>query len=572
MREKKWKRIVSLLLVFCVVFTGGIWLKSRTVEAAVPAMRVKYAGKTYTFTSRYQTTAKVNGALVKTPVPGLIIGGTNLVCPKVFQEESLGITYKYNKKKKIVTLSNDGSVIKVTMGSRYAKVDGDTVDMGIAAQRIKFLAKGKTYNMIPARFVMETFGYRYVWKSGSRRCVIKEEIEPEATDEPTETVSPEPTATVPPASVVPTDEVRAMWISYLEFGSNAKTEAEFTSKVTTMFDKCVEYGMNTVIVQVRPFSDAMYPSSYFPWSKYVSGTMGTAPGYDPLQIMVAQAHARGLKIQAWLNPYRITSGSTSVAALPDGHPAKTWRESADASTNRCVLTFDGNLYYNPSKEEVKQLIINGVSEIVQNYEIDGIHFDDYFYPSLKTGYASNFDSQEYSQYCSASTATGTSPVGIVQWRRNNVNDLVQRVYSSIKAIKPACEFGISPAGNLDNLSSNSAYYVDVATWMANTGYVDYICPQIYWSFQNATCPYAKTVDRWAALKTNPNVKLYIGVAVYRAGTSIEAEWKNSSDVLKRQIEYGRSVSAVNGFGFYRYDSFQAKSAQAEVANLLPILK
>lgn len=570
MRKKKWKGIVSLLLVFCVVFSSVVFLQGKTAEAAAPTLRVKYGGKKYTFTSRYQSKAQVNGVLVKTPVPGLIIGGTNFVCPKVFQEESLGITYKYNKKKKVVTLSNEGSVIKVTMGSRYAKVDGDSVDMGIAAQRIKFLSKGKTYNMIPARFVMETFGYSYVWKSSNRRCVIKEIIEQEPTDEPTETASPEPTATAAP--VVSTDEVRAMWISYLEFGGTAKTQEEFTSKVTTMFDKCVEYGMNTVIVQVRPFSDAMYPSSYFPWSKYVSGTMGTAPGYDPLQIMVAQAHAKGLKIQAWLNPYRITSGSTSVAALPDGHPAKIWSQSADVTENRCVLSFGGSLYYNPSQEAVKQLIINGVTEIVQNYEIDGIHFDDYFYPNLGTGYATNFDSQEYSQYCSVSTATGTSPVGIVQWRRNNVNDLVQRVYSSIKAIKPACEFGISPAGNLDNLSSNSAYYVNVATWMSNAGYVDYICPQIYWSFQNATCPYAKTVDRWAALKTNPNVKLYIGVAVYRAGTSIEAEWKNSSDVLKRQIEYGRSVSAVNGFGFYRYDSFQAKSSQSEVANLLPILK
>ena len=565
-RSKKILHFTGLCLLFCTVFIGGFALHTKYADAANNSLKVTYGGKRYTFAKKKQTSAYVNGEKIKTPIPGVLISSTNYICPKVIKEDSLGVSYQYNKKKKVVTLKKDSTVLKITMGSKYATVNGKKVSMGAPAQRMYYVAKKKYYNMFPARFVMEKLGFSYTWKNAGRSCYIQEKEQEVATATPEPTVQP---ATTVSGNAV---ETKAMWISYLEFGSKAKTEQEFSTTINTMFDQCVSYGMNTVIVQVRPFSDAMYTSAYYPWSQYASGKLGKNPGYDPLKMMVDAAHARGLKIQAWINPYRVTLSSTDVSALPEGHPARTWRESAEESDNRCVLTYDGKLFYNPAKPEVQQLIVNGVTEIVQNYDVDGIHFDDYFYPNLGANYKKNFDATEYNAYTAQCKAAGTTAQSIVNWRRENVNQLVRSVYAAVKGADANCEFGISPAGNIDNLSSSSAYYVDVATWMANTGYVDYICPQIYWSFQNATCPYDKTVDRWAALKTNENVKLYIGVAVYRAGTTIETEWKNCDDVLKRQIQYGREVEEVSGFGFYRYDSFQSSTAQKELTNLLPELK
>lgn len=559
------KKMLAILCMVCAVLLCCVWEQNQQAVAATTTIVVKYGGKKYKIAKNKQSSANVNGKTVKTPIPGLIIGGTNYIGTTVVNDDSLGISYRYQSKKKKITLTNDyDTTIVMTIGSKYAYVNGKKKSMGATPKLVTYVKKKKNYIMMPARFVMETFGLAYSWNNKSKCCFIKdkeETTEPEATDEPETT-----------EQASNTGEVKAMWISYLEFGSAAKDETTFRSKMTTTFDNCVKYGMNTVFVQVRPMADAMYPSSYFPWSKYVSGSMGNDPGYDPLAIMVTMAHERGLKIQAWLNPYRVTLSGTDTSTLPANHPARIWSESENAEDNRCVLAFGGKLYFNPAKEQVRTLIVNGVKEIVQNYAVDGIHFDDYFYPSLGAQYTSNFDFAEYNTYYRNCEATGSTAMAIAPWRRENVNTLVRDVYSAVKAINPNCEFGISPAGNIDNLNSASSYYVDIAKWMSNTGYVDYICPQIYWSFKNGTCPYAATVDRWAKLKTNPNLKLYIGLAVYRAGTNIEAEWASSSDVLKRQVEYGRSVEAVNGFGFYRYDSFQGNSAKSEIANLLPILQ
>lgn len=585
-----------MILILIVTVTNAFFGKTLYADAA-SSITVRYGGSTHTFNAKNQTKAKVNGKVVKTAMPGVIVNGVNLVSPTVFKTKALGITYKYNAKSKVVTLKQSGITIKITMGAKYAKVNGKKVSMGSKALRMYYVAKKKYYNMLPARFVIETFGMSYTWKQTSGTCLIKTKKKTTPTVTPTVKPAATPTVTQKPEET-PTDnavlsgsaasasgsvvsgsslsdtgeEMKAMWISYLEYGSGAKTEAQFTKKMNTMFDNCVSYGMNTVIVHVRPFSDAMYESSYFPWSKYASGTLGMDPGYDPLKIMVELAHQKGLKIQAWVNPYRITLGSTSVSSLPAGHPAKKWRNNASETVKRRVLSYGGNLYYNPSSASVRTLIVDGVKEIVQNYDVDGIHFDDYFYPNLGTDYKTNFDAPEYNTYVEDCESNGTTPKTIVQWRRANVNTLVKKVYAAVKEIDSNVEFGISPAGNINNLLSSSAYYVNVKTWMANSGYVDYICPQVYWSFQNSTCPYAETVDKWAALKTSDSVKLYIGIAVYRAGSDVEKEWANADDVLKRQIEYGREVPNVSGFAFYRYDSFQTSACQAELANLLPILK
>lgn len=367
-------------------------------------------------------------------------------------------------------------------------------------------------------------------------------------------------------------EVRAVWISFLEFQkSKGYSESKFKEYVDTMFENCVSLNMNTVIVQVRPFGDAMYPSKYFPWSSYASGKQGVNPGYNPLAYMVESAHKKGLKIEAWINPYRISADS-SIKALSDDNQAKIWRN--DEAAKRNVLSYGGKLYYNPAVKEVRTLIINGVEEIVKNYDVDGIHFDDYFYPNLGTNYKKNFDAAEYKEYADSCK---TTPKSIADWRRDNISTLVKDVYSAIKAIRNDCVFGISPAGSLSNITSDYAYYVDIEKWMSSNGYVDYICPQIYWSFQHKTAAFDKMTDQWASLKTSKTVNLYLGLAAYRAGISKseaksigDVEWGNSATVLKRQIEYGRNTGIADGYFFFRYEHIVSDKTKKEMNNAVSL--
>lgn len=390
-------------------------------------------------------------------------------------------------------------------------------------------------------------------------------------------------ATIKTISV--TLEMRAMWISYLEFKSTGYTEAEFKAMIYKMFDNCVDLNMNTVIVQVRPFSDALYPSKYFPWSKYVSGTQGKDPGYDPLEYMVDAAHERGLEFHAWINPYRVTLQSGDYSALSKDNPARKWYEDKDTTKNRNVLAFDTdgdkkpNIYYNPASTTAQNLIVNGVKEIVNNYDVDGIHFDDYFYPNLGSKYKTAFDNIEYNAYVTKSIDSGKKPNTIEVWRRNNVNTLVKKVYTAIKDIDSSVQFGISPAGNPVNLYLAQGNYVDVKTWMKSDKYIDYICPQLYWSFENTytdkntgfSAAYDKALDYWLSLRTSSSVNMYVGIPTYRAGSSVEAEWKENDDVLQRMVEYGRSTGEVDGYFFFRYDFFFKSATQAEVGNLLSVL-
>ncbi|MDE7423594.1 MAG: family 10 glycosylhydrolase [Lachnospiraceae bacterium] len=378
------------------------------------------------------------------------------------------------------------------------------------------------------------------------------------------------------------NEMRAVWISYLEF-SGAKmsnmSKNSFQSYINKLFTNTKNLGLNTVIVQVRPMGDALYASSYFPWSTYASGKQGKSPGYDPLAYMVKAAHNRGLKIHAWLNPYRVTITGTNVKALSSNNQARKWRSSSSSSKKRNVLTFNGALYYNPAKSDVQNLIVNGVKEIVQNYDVDGIHFDDYFYPTLGNKYKSNFDAKEYKSYVKRCKQQKKNAKSIVSWRRSNINNLIKKVYKGIKSVDKDVEFGVSPAGNISNLYASDRYYVDVKTWMKSSDYVDYICPQIYWSFTHSICPYTNTVKQWAALKKNNKVDLYIGLAAYRAGISkTEARaigdtgWTKSKQELKKQVVAGRKVNKVDGFVFYRYDNLFSSKLKQERTNLKKVLK
>lgn len=377
-----------------------------------------------------------------------------------------------------------------------------------------------------------------------------------------------------------TTEMRAVWISFLEYDAKGYTQAEFQKHIDDMFDNCVTLHMNTVIVHVRPFADAMYSSAYYPWSKYASGKDGKNPGYDPLAYMVKAAHARDLQIQAWINPYRITNTGTSTNKMPKNSYAYKWSHAKKSSKRRNVLSYGGKLYYNPAKKDVQNLICKGVKEIVKNYDVDGVHMDDYFYPNMGAEYKKVFDAKEYKQYVKRSKKAGEQPQSIARWRRNNVNTLVSNIYKTIKNIDKDCQFGISPAGNLDNLYLTFGNYVDVETWMGKKGYIDYICPQIYWSFTQQTCPYRETVDRWLDIPRIESVNVYIGLAAYRAGISkkearslTDIQWSKSTNILKRQVLYNRKTNEVNGFMLFSYQSLikTESKTKKEIKNLVSVL-
>lgn len=342
------------------------------------------------------------------------------------------------------------------------------------------------------------------------------------------------------------DEVAAVWISYLEFLNLAKNQSKsaFTDNVDRVFQTSADYGLNTVFVQVRPFGDALYRSDYFPWSYVLTGEEGVDPGYDPLAVMCELADRHGLRIEAWINPYRIRAAGSPNAICADNRATKYLRDGSDA-----VIQFNGGVSYNPASKEARNLITLGVMEIVQNYDIDGIHFDDYFYPTTDPAFDSTF-------YAAYQNAGGTLSQG--DWRRENVNALVRQVYVNIKNIDPGVIFGISPQARVD--VNYGSQYADVEKWLSNTGYVDYICPQIYFGFEHETVPYNQTLDLWNRMAAKSGTDLYVGLAVYKSGVadngakSGSAEWQESTDMLQRMVREARRRSEYAGFVLYRYDS------------------
>ncbi|HKL99065.1 MAG TPA: family 10 glycosylhydrolase [Mobilitalea sp.] len=382
------------------------------------------------------------------------------------------------------------------------------------------------------------------------------------------------------AKAADNEELNAVWISYLEFNDRLKdpatgkagfTQERFEAMIDDMFDNVVDLKMNAVVVHVRPFGDAFYPSDEFPWSKYISGTQGVDPGFDPLEYMVAAAHERGLQFHAWINPYRVTSGNTDLSLLSKDNMARRWLTDKNKTNDRRVLKFGGSLYFNPADNWVQLLIRDGIQEIVENYDVDGIHFDDYFYPTLGTNYKKNFDHLEYQEYFTWCKENQVKPKSISDWRRNNVNRLIKKVYKLVKNEDEAIVFGISPGGFLDYLLMDDRYYCDIKNWLSEPGYIDYIAPQLYWSFSHSKFPYDTTLDRWLALRTNPEVKVYVGIATYKSGSNEETEWKKDPKVLKKMVEYGRKTEQVDGFIYFRYDHFYKKVTKTGVKYLLKIL-
>ena len=305
-----------------------------------------------------------------------------------------------------------------------------------------------------------------------------------------------------------------MWVSYLEWAAmDFSTEDAFRAGVVQLLDNCTGLGLNTVLAQVRPFGDALYRSSLFPWSHLCTGVQGQDPGFDPLDVLLQEAHARGISVEAWVNPYRLRSSAAMPPNLADSNLANTHPE--------WVCTVDEGLYLNPAEPAAADYVVQGVAELVQNYAVDGIHFDDYFYPTTD-------ESIDAAQF--AASGAGN----LAAWRRENVTALVRAVHDTVKAADPTLRFGISPQGNPDN--DENQQYSDVTGWLASGGgdaVVDYLCPQVYWgqgfALHNGSTRFAfeNIVPAWLAYPRAADVALYFGLGAYRVGVGDGGSNENS---------------------------------------------
>ncbi len=365
-------------------------------------------------------------------------------------------------------------------------------------------------------------------------------------------------------------EMRAVWVSFMDLSmkNTDYSENAFKEKFDKIVMDCKRFKMNTLIVHVRPFSDALYNSEYFPWSHIVSKKQGENPGYDPLEYMINKSHEEGLEIHAWINPFRVQLNNVPNI-FAQNNPFITFNNEKN---NSFSVNFGKSKYYNPCNKKVQTLIIDGIIELAKKYKIDGIHLDDYFYPELpkKTEKlnAENFDDYDYENYCKNLSNT-TKPLDHRGWRMQNINELIKTIYREIKKIDPNIAFGISPCCNNE---VNYRIGADVYTWCKNEGYIDYICPQVYVSLDHPVLPFKKSANEWKNIVKNKNIKLYYGLGVYKAATGEDkGTWKNSNNILKKQIEYTRELGC-DGYMFFDYQSLVSKQREEEVKNILEVLE
>lgn len=341
-------------------------------------------------------------------------------------------------------------------------------------------------------------------------------------------------------------EFRGMWVATtLNLDYPSKTGlgvAELKAEADTILQTAADMGFTAVILQVRPSGDALYPSELFPWAECLTGQQGKAPGgdFDPLDYWIKEAHRRELELHAWINPLRVARSATAV--LSDDNPARIHPE--------WTVTYKNGIYYDPGLPDVREYIINGVREVVEKYDVDGVQYDDYFYPG--TDFA---DDGSFESYGGDFTDRGN-------WRRENTNQLIKGTYQAIKEIRSDCVFGVSPSGIWANKTSSpygsetngyEAYgtaFADTRRWVLN-GWMDYVAPQIYWEIGYEKADFATLLNWWSGVVKGTGVRLYVGHASYRSGESKSGAWSGASEI-ERQIGMVRADAQAAGSIHFRY--------------------
>ncbi|MBL3665900.1 family 10 glycosylhydrolase [Streptomyces sp. M2CJ-2] len=344
-------------------------------------------------------------------------------------------------------------------------------------------------------------------------------------------------------------EMRGVWLATVanrDWPSRPALSADRQrAELIAHLDTAVRNRLNTVILQVRPTADALWPSPYEPWSAYLTGTQGTHPGWDPLGTAVTEAHARGLELHAWFNPYRVAP-HTDPARLAATHPA---RRNPD-----WVVPYDRKLYYNPGLPEVRAFVVDAMLDAVRRYPVDAVHFDDYFYPYPVAGQTFDDDT--------AYDIHGGAFPDRAAWRRDNIDRLVRETAARVREVRPGTRFGISPFGVWRNAAADALgsdtragvqtyddLHADTRRW-SRENWIDYICPQLYWNIGLAAADYAKLLAWWSAVVEGSGTQLYAGEALYKAGDPAQpAPWQDPAE-LSRHLTLAEDHPQVRGHVFF----------------------
>lgn len=343
-----------------------------------------------------------------------------------------------------------------------------------------------------------------------------------------------------PASASPKREFRGAWLHVIGQTQYARMNTEQArAYISNQIELLHQAGCNAVIFQVRPCADAVYESEIEPWSQYLTGKRGKAPSpaWDPMAFAIEEAHKRGMEFHAWMNPYRISTNASEV--LPESHIARSepWR----------TFKYDNKIFFDPGIPENIDYIARVVCDIVTRYDVDAIHMDDYFYPYPAAGGGKfNADAATYQKYGNG--------MGLPDWRRDNVNKLIEKLHHCIREAKPWVRFGISPFGIWRNkrtdprgsestgLQNYDDLYADVLLWAKN-GWIDYMAPQLYWELDTRAAPSRKLVKWWS---DNANgCYVFVGQDTKRTMDKADAPAGQRSE-LKTKVELGRSLPGIQG--------------------------
>lgn len=329
------------------------------------------------------------------------------------------------------------------------------------------------------------------------------------------------------------EEVKAMWFSYVDYETFLKDtpKDQIKEEIEKIIENCENIGINTIFVHAVAFTDAFYDSNIYPKSNKVS-----QKDIDYLEIFIEEAHKKNMHVEAWINPMRSVTAE-EAALWEEDFILKKWVNEA----NDNIYNFEGRYYLNIATEENQKLIISVIEEIIENYDVDGIHMDDYFYPAkIDDG----FDDNQFA---------GSSFNSISDFRKYQVNELVEKIYDVVH--ENDLVFGISPSGNIEY--SRDVIYGDTEAWV-NKGIVDYVVPQIYWGYTNKTKPFEPTLQEWQLLMGNTDTKLIIGLAAYKVGImskdSDNEEWMKDDKILSKQIETSKTVKNYSGYALFSYHS------------------
>ncbi|GAB4410386.1 MAG: glycoside hydrolase family 10 protein [Bacteroidia bacterium] len=374
---------------------------------------------------------------------------------------------------------------------------------------------------------------------------------------------PWPTACTsePAVPVLPKREFRAVWVTTKHNidwpSSRGLSVAEQQAEFRAMLDYQQANGMNAVVVQIRPSGDAFYPSRLVPWSEWLAGEQGRAPlpYYDPLAFMIAEVHARNMEFHAWMNPFRAVS-HTRFSSVGPTHVSRTHPE--------WVFAHGNSLYLDPGQPAVRSHLTQVVMEVVRNYDIDGLHFDDYFYP-YQLADSPIPDQQTFARHKGPFS-------NVADWRRSNIDLFIRGISDSLRAVRPQVKFGISPVGvwrNKDRDAQGSAtrmsqtsydhLYADVRKWLRE-GWIDYVAPQLYWGTEHPAASYSALLPWWSANRYDRH--LYVGQAMFKLKEANQRYWDNPGQ-MRRQLFLNLEYSEVQGSIFFSAASFRDNPHQVE---------